>query len=118
MTGFNHQRRFFRGEEVVFENTAAALLCIPAKRIRKIVSLERERFPKDFLFKLAPEEKRLFNTEERYAFTLIGLLMLATLSNPAMAVKIMRTHTILRKSLALTGEETDIFDLLLHSPLS
>ena len=116
--GLNNQRRFFRGEEVVFEHTAAALLNISVKRLHGIISQERERFPKDFLIELTEEERRLFNTEECYALTLIGLLMLATLSNPAMAVKIMRAHTILRKSLALTDEETDIFDLLLHSPLA
>lgn len=109
---FSGQRRFIRGLEVVLENTAAKILHITPARIHAIIRKERQRFPDNFMVSLSEREQLLLGTNEHYAFTLSGLMMLAILNDDNQAVKIIRAATELRRCL-LPNDKLDIFDLIL-----
>lgn len=109
---FSGQRRFVRGLEVVLENSAAKILHITPERLHAIIRKERERFAADFMVCLMEREQLLLDTNEHYAFTLSGLMMLAILNDDNKAVKIIRAATELRRYL-LPNDKMDIFDLIL-----
>ena len=46
-----------RGEKVIIDADLAGFYGVPTKRLNEQVKRNKERFPKDFMFQLSPEEK-------------------------------------------------------------
>ena len=109
-----------RKHKVMLDADLAELYGVPTKALNQAVRRNLERFPKDFMFRLSPEEKeevvtncdhlkRLkFSPVLPYVFTEHGALMLANVLNSKRAVQmsifVIRTFIKLRE-LLLTHEE-------------
>lgn len=109
-----------RGQRVMLDADLATLYGVETKALNQAVKRNRERFPADFMFRLSLAERdevvtncdhlqRLkYSRTLPYAFTEHGAIMLASVLNSPVAVKvslqIVRTFLRLRQVLATHGE--------------
>ena len=110
-----------RGEKVMLDRDLAALYGVENRILKRAVRRHIDRFPRDFMFMLTPEEFQnwrsqivISNSERmglRYppmAFTEHGILMLSTVLNSKRAIQvnieIMRAFVKLRQILASNAE--------------
>ena len=108
---------FIRSQKVMLDSDLAELYGVETKAFNRAVKRNLERFPKDFMFQLAPEEAEIlrchFGTSSLewggrrylpYAFTEQGVAMLSSVLRSRKAamvnVAIMRTFVKLRQMLA------------------
>jgi hypothetical protein len=105
-----------RGEKVMLDNDLAALYGVETRALIQAVQRNLERFPRDFMFQLAPEEVSVLKSQivisngwggrrsRPFAFTEQGVAMLSSVlkSKRAVAVnvEIMRAFVRLRSILA------------------
>jgi aromatic ring-opening dioxygenase LigB subunit len=120
-----------RGHKVMFDSDLAGLYEVELKAMNQAVKRNIERFPPDFMFQLTDEEWKnqrsqfvTFNKDVRkykpYVFTEHGILMLSSVLNSKMAVKvniqIMRVFVQLRNYVLgqdVTAQINDLRKLLL-----
>jgi len=120
-----------RGHRVMFDSDLARLYEVELKVMNQAVKRNIERFPSDFMFQLTDEEWKnqrsqfvTFNKDTRkykpYVFTEHGILMLSSVLNSKMAVKvniqIMRVFVQLRNYVLgqdVTAQINDLRKLLL-----
>ena len=111
---------WLRGQRVMLDTDLAALYGVPTKVLNQAVKRNRERFPRDFMFRLTRREKekvvtdcdhlaRLkFSAALPFAFTEHGAIMLASLLNSPTAIEVslqvVRTFVRLREILASHAE--------------
>jgi len=88
-----------RGQKVMVDADLAELYGVPTKVLNQAVKRNKERFPIDFMFQLAEEEKAKvvtncdhlkklkFSPNLPYAFTEHGAIMLATILSSPIAVQ-------------------------------
>ena len=111
-----------RAEKVVLDSDLAVLYNIKPKRLNEQVKRNRRRFPRDFMFRLTPREARALRSQiatleggrgrhrkyAPYAFTEHGVVMLASVLNSEVAVRvslhIVRTFVRLRAVIAAHTE--------------
>jgi hypothetical protein len=112
-----------RGHKVLLDAELAALYGVTTKRLNEQVKRNRERFPEDFMFQLAPTEEAAlrshFATSKTpsgrggrrylpYAFTEHGAIMAATVLNSSRAVEmsiyVVRAFVQLRELLGSSRE--------------
>jgi len=91
---------FLRGQKVMLDADLADLYGVTTKRLNEQARRNAERFPKDFLFQLTPEEKTevvakcdhlaklKFSPVPPYAFTEHGAIMAASVLNSPRAVEV------------------------------
>ena len=112
--------RLFRGQKVLLDSDLARLYGVTTGNLNKAVNRSRERFPKDFVFRLTAEEAQnlifqIGRSKGRggrrhlpYAFTEQGVAMLSSVLQSARAVKIniaiMRAFVKLREMLETNRE--------------
>ena len=106
-----------RGQRVLLDSDLAELYEVSVKRLNEQVKRNRERFPRDFLFQLSPEEDKVLRSQSAtseggpggrrylpYAFTEHGAIMAATVLNSQRAVEmsvfVVRAFVRLREMLA------------------
>lgn len=104
-----------RNEKVMLDKDLAALYGVETKRLNEQVKRNIERFPEDFMFRLTEIEFDNLKSQNAtsswggrrnlpYAFTEHGVLMLSSVLNSGLAIKvniqIMRVYTKIRKMLA------------------
>ena len=90
---------FLRGQKVRLDADLAELYGVSAKRLNEQVRRNTDRFPADFMFRLTSEEKKevvsncdhlkllKFSSTLPNAFTEYGAIMLATVLNTRLAVR-------------------------------
>jgi hypothetical protein len=108
-----------RGEKVMLDSDLAELYGVETKRLNEQIKRNIERFPEDFMFQLTTEE--FINLKSQiatsswggrrtppFAFTEHGVLMLSSVLNSELAIKIniqiMRVYTKIRNMLATNHE--------------
>lgn len=107
---------FLRGQKVMRDADLAELYGVSTKRLNEQVRRNRDRFPADFMFRLTLEEKKevvancdhlkqlKFSSTLPNAFTEYGAIMLATVLNTRLAVRmslqVVRAFVKLREILA------------------
>ena len=104
-----------RDQKVMLDADLAALYEVATKVLNQAVSRNKERFPKDFMFRLSDEEFQILKSQivtsswggrryPPYAFTEQGVAMLSSVLRSARAVQvniaIVRTFVHMRKLLA------------------
>lgn len=109
----------FRGEKVLLDSDLARLYGVTTGNLNKSVSRNRDRFPKDFMFRLKPKEAQNLRFQFGisswggrralpYAFTEQGVAMLSSVLNSPRAIKvniaIMRAFVKLRETLETNRE--------------
>ncbi len=111
---------WIRGRRVMLDTDLAFLYGVPTKVLNQAVRRNRERFPKDFMFRLTGREKgkvvtdcdhlarMKFSATLPYAFTEHGAIMLASVLNSPKAIdvslQVVRTFVRLREILASHAE--------------
>jgi ORF6N domain len=111
---------WIRGQRVMLDADLAFLYGVPTKVLNQAVRRNRERFPKDFMFRLTGREKgkvvtdcdhlarMKFSATLPHAFTEHGAIMLASvLSSPKaieVSLQVVRTFVRLREILASHSE--------------
>lgn len=126
----------FRGQKVMLDADLAALYGVTTKRLNEQVKRNLDRFPGEFVFRLTAREKaevvakcdhlkRLrFSPTLPYAFTEHGALMLASVLNSPIAIKVsiqivrvfirlreaVASHTDLRRRLEALEKKYDAHD--------
>jgi hypothetical protein len=111
---------WLRGQRVMLDTDLAVLYGVSTKALNQAVKRNRERFPRDFMFRLTRREKakvvtdcdhlaRLkFSSTLPFAFTEHGAIMLASLLNSPTAIEVslqvVRTFVRLREILASHAE--------------
>ncbi len=115
----------FRGQKVMIDNDLAELYGVGTKRINEQVKRNRERFPDDFMFQLSENEFNNLKSQNAtsswggrrtlpYAFTEHGVLMLSSVLNSEIAIKvniqIVRVYTKIRKMIASERDFLAKFD--------
>lgn len=124
---------FIRGRRVMLDSDLAKIYRVPTKVLNQAVKRHRNRFPKDFMFRLTAEEKKKvvticdhlrylkFSSSPPHAFTEHGAVMLASLLNSTVAVAasiqvvrafvrlrgILKTHADLAQKLELLERKYD-----------
>jgi hypothetical protein len=118
------ERRIYiiRGEKVVLDSDLAVLYGIQPKRLNERVKRNRRRFPCDFMFRLTVKEARALRSQiatldggrgrhrkyAPYAFTEHGVVMLASVLNSDVAIRvslqIVRAFVRLRAAIAAHTE--------------
>ncbi len=109
-----------RGLRVMVDVDLASLYGVPTKRLNEQVKRNRERFPRDFLFQLSPQEKAevvancdhlqklKFSKVLPYAFTEHGAIQAANVLASAQAVEmgiyVVRAFVQLRQALSTNAE--------------
>jgi ORF6N domain-containing protein len=111
-----------RGEKVVLDTDLAVLYGIQPKRLNEQVKRNRRRFPCDFMFRLTAKETRALRSQVAtldrgrgrhrkyapYAFTAHGVVMLASVLNSDVAIRvslqIVRAFVRLRGAIAAHTE--------------
>lgn len=116
-----------RGEKVMIDSDLAELYGVETKRLNEQVKRNIDRFPEDFMFQLTQDEfenlKSHFATSTwggrrtlPYAFTEHGVLMLSSVLNSDLAIKvniqIMRVYTKIRNMLSTHKDLLLKFDKL------
>ena len=117
-----------RGQRVMLDADIAGLYGVTTSRLNQQVRRNRDRFPRDFMFRLTPTEKleviakcdhlqRLkFSAVRPLAFTEHGALMLASVLNSPIAIQtstaIVRAFVRIREALATHRDLTAKLDLL------
>jgi hypothetical protein len=116
-----------RGEKVMIDSDLAELYGVETKRLNEQVKRNSDRFPEDFMFQLTSDEfenlKSHFATSTwggrrtlPYAFTEHGVLMLSSVLNSDLAIKvniqIMRVYTKIRNMLSTNKDLLLKFDKL------
>jgi hypothetical protein len=104
-----------RNEKVMLDSDLAALYGVETRRLNEQVKRNIERFPEDFMFRLTEAEFENLKSQIAtsnwggrrnlpYAFTEHGVLMLSSVLNSELAIKvniqIMRVYTRIRNMLA------------------
>jgi len=120
-----------RGHKVMFDSDLAVLYEVETKALNQAVKRNIDRFPADFMFQLTDEEWKnqrsqivTFKNDTRkykpYVFTEHGILMLSSVLNSKMAIKvniqIMRVFVQLRNYVLgqdVTAQINDLRKLLL-----
>jgi len=105
---------FIRGEKVMLDNDLAALYGVETRRLNEQVKRNTDRFPEDFMFQLTNTEFTNLKSQIAisnwggrrklpYAFTEHGVLMLSSVLNSSLAIKIniqiMRVYAKIRNML-------------------
>jgi hypothetical protein len=109
-----------RGKKVMLDADLAGLYGVTTKRLNEQIKRNKDRFPKDFMFQLTPEEKSevvaicdhlaklKFSWALPYAFTEHGAIMAASVLNSKRAVDVsvyvVRVFVRLRQMLAANKE--------------
>ena len=111
-----------RGEKVMLDRDLARLYKVTTAALNQAVRRNRERFPKDFMFQLTPEEVTQLNRSQivigsqkhrdprsrPYAFTEQGVAMLSSVLRSKVAItvniEIMRAFVKLRQMLTSNAE--------------
>ncbi len=108
---------FIRGAKVMLDSDLADLYAVPTRTLLQAVKRHAERFPKDFMFQLAPQEFAILRSQivisslthggrrhRPFVFTEQGVAMLSSVLNSERAVQvniaIMRTFIKLREVMA------------------
>jgi hypothetical protein len=109
---------FIRGQKVMLDSDLAELYQVRTMRLNEQVKRNKNRFPKDFMFRLSIEEAKKLNLSQiaigsqkhrdprfaPYAFTELGVAMLSSVLNSERAVQInifiMRAFVKLRELMA------------------
>ncbi len=106
---------FIRNEKVMLDSDLAELYGVETKRLNEQVKRNIDRFPEDFMFQLTETEFENLKSQIAtsswggrrtfpYAFTEHGVLMLSSVLNSDLAIKvniqIMRAYTKIRNMLA------------------
>ena len=90
---------FLRGQKVMLDADLAELYGVSTKRLNEQVRRNKDRFPKDFMFRLTLEEKKevvancdhlkqhKFSSTLPNTFTEYGAIMFATVLNTRLAVR-------------------------------
>lgn len=117
-----HRIHIIRGEKVVLDSDLAVLYGVQAKRLNEQVKRNRRRFPPDFMFRLTAREAHALRSQTAtldggrgrhrkyapYAFTEHGVVMLASVLNSDIAVRvslqIVRAFVRLRAAIAAHTE--------------
>lgn len=115
--------RLIRGQRVILDADLAAVYGVTTKRLNEQVKRNRERFPADFMFRLAAREKQevvaicdylrplRFSSALPFAFTEHGAIMAANVLNSRRAVQmsvwVVRAFVRLRGVLAAHKELAD-----------
>jgi hypothetical protein len=116
-----------RGHNVMLDTDLAALYGVSVKALNQAVKRNRERFPTDFMFRLTAAETRALRSQivtakhgrggrrtAPYAFTELGVAMLSSVLNSALAIRtniqIMRAFVVLRRVLESHGTLADKID--------
>lgn len=125
---------FIRGHKVMLDTDLAELYGVPTKVLNQAVKRNSGRFPKDFMFRLTPDEKRevvticdhlqrlKFSPTLPHAFTEHGAVMLAGVLNSPVAIsasiqvvrafvrlrEILKTHQDLARKLDALERKYDI----------
>ncbi len=104
-----------RKEKVMLDSDLAELYGVETKRLNEQVKRNIDRFPEDFMFQLTESEFKNLKSQNAtsswggrrtlpYAFTEHGVLMLSSVLNSDLAIKvniqIMRVYTKIRKMVA------------------
>ena len=91
---------FIRGQRVLLDTDLADLYGVSTKRLNEQIKRNRDRFPRDFMFRLTAREKAevvancdhlktlKFSPVEPYAFTEHGAIMAANVLNSRRAVEV------------------------------
>ncbi|NJD23080.1 MAG: ORF6N domain-containing protein [Melioribacter sp.] len=111
-----HKIFFIRGQKIILDRDLAVLYKIETRTLKQAVKRNKERFPKDFMFILTPEEiyqmvsqnvipsKSFFGGANPMAFTEQGVAMLSSVLKSKRAIEvnilIMRAFVRLREVLA------------------
>ena len=111
---------WIRGQRVMLDADLAFLYGVPTKVLNQAVRRNRERFPKDFMFRLTRREKgkvvtdcdhlagMKFSAVLPFAFSEHGAIMLASVLNSPKAIEVslqvVRTFVRLREILASHAE--------------
>jgi phage regulator Rha-like protein len=110
-----------RNQKVILDAALAEIYGVPVKRLNQQVKRNRERFPADFMFQVAPREFKILRLQFAtsrfrhggrrslpYAFTEHGAIMAATVLNSKQAVEmsvfVVRAFVRLREMLATNKE--------------
>ncbi len=109
-----------RGQKVMLSTDLATLYGVPVKVLNQAVKRNRERFPADFMFLVAPQEFAILKSQfvtsswggmrraRPYAFTEQGVAMLSSVLNSPRAIQvnieIMRAFVSLRRLLSSHAE--------------
>jgi hypothetical protein len=116
-----------RGENVMLDNDLSELFGVETKRLNEQVKRNPDRFPEDFMFRLTETELENLKSQNAtsrwggrrklpYAFTEHGVLMLSSVLNSDLAIKvniqIMRVYSKIRNMLASNKDLLVKFDLL------
>jgi hypothetical protein len=115
-----------RGQNVMLDTDLAALYGVRVKALNQAVKRNRERFPSDFMFRLTAAETRALRSHivtangrggrrtAPYAFTELGVAMLSSVLNSALAIRtniqIMRAFVVLRRLLESHSTLADKID--------
>jgi hypothetical protein len=104
-----------RNHKVILDSDLAQLYGVSVKRLNEQVKRNRERFPKDFLFRLTAKEHESLRSQNAtskrggrrflpYAFTEHGAIMAATVLNSERAIEmsvfVVRAFVRLRETIA------------------
>jgi len=108
--------RSVRGQRVILDTDLAQIYGVPTKALNQAVKRNRQRFPEDFMFRLAGKEAETLNRSQYvtasrrnvrylpYAFTEHGALMAANILNSpravSMSVYVIRAFVKMREHLA------------------
>ena len=107
---------FIRNEKVMLDNELAELYGVETRRLNEQVKRNIDRFPEDFMFQLTETEFENLKSQIAtsswggrrklpYVFTEHGVLMLSSVLNSDLAIKvniqIMRVYTEIRNTLAI-----------------
>lgn len=116
-----------RNERVMLDSDLAELYGVETKRLNEQVKRNIDRFPEDFMFQLSEDEFENLKSQIAtsswggrrklpYAFTEHGVLMLSSVLNSELAIKvniqIMRVYTKIRNMLASHKDLLQKFDTL------
>jgi ORF6N domain-containing protein len=119
---------WIRGQRIMLDADLAFLYGVPTKALNQAVRRNRDRFPKDFMFRLTRREKgkvvtdcdhlarMKFSSTLPHAFTEHGAIMLANVLNSpkaiAVSLQVVRTFVRLREILASHAELSRRLDAL------
>jgi hypothetical protein len=112
--------QIIRGQKVMLDSDLASLYGVATKALNQAVGRNRDRFPRDFMFQLTPDEARNWSqsvtssrkhrgaTYRPYAFTEQGVAMLSSVLRSKRAVEvnvaIMRAFVQLREAIETSRE--------------
>src|SRR5882724_7662683 len=118
--GIEQAIHFVRGQRVMLDADLARLYGVQTKNLNKAVKRNLDRFPEDFMFRLAPDDVAALRFQSGtskgrggrrylpYAFTEHGVVMLANVLNSkravAVSIEVVRVFVRLRHATMANAE--------------